>query len=116
MLDLGATVCTSRAPRCEVCPLAAANSCAWRRAGCPDADPAAGSAGTSGRQSKFAGSDRQGRGRLVAALRLGPVVVGDLAATMGWPGDEQRAAAVAAGVIADGLAIADDAGNLRLGD
>jgi hypothetical protein len=55
-------------------------------------------------QSKFAGSDRQGRGRLVAALRHGPVPLGDLADVMGWPGDHARAGLVARGVVADGLA------------
>ncbi len=116
MLDLGATVCMARVPRCEACPLAAAQSCAWRRAGCPVPDPAIGSAGTSGRQSRFAGSDRQGRGRLVAALRLGPLAATDVAAAMGWPGDEARAARVAASVVADGLAMADNRGGLRLAD
>jgi A/G-specific adenine glycosylase len=109
MLDLGATVCTKSAPRCGECPLAA--SCAWAAAGGPD--PAVGSAGAGGRQSAFAGSDRQGRGRLVDALRLGPVSVSDVAEAAGWPGDPARAARVAAGLVADGLAVAE-AGVLRL--
>ncbi|MET0825453.1 MAG: A/G-specific adenine glycosylase, partial [Acidimicrobiales bacterium] len=69
MLDLGATVCRARAPDCGRCPIA--TSCAWR--GGAEPDPAVGSAGVSGRQSRFEGSDRQGRGRLVDALRHGPV-------------------------------------------
>ena len=67
MLDLGATVCARRNPRCHDCPVSAA--CGWARAGHPDPDPADGSAGVSGGQSAFEGSDRQGRGRLVEALR-----------------------------------------------
>ncbi|MGI8684576.1 MAG: A/G-specific adenine glycosylase [Acidimicrobiales bacterium] len=116
MLDLGATVCTKRAPRCGDCPVAA--WCAWRTAagvaGEPHrADPAVGSAGTGGRQSAFAGSDRQGRGRLVDALRLGPVAWDAVAAAAGWPGDDERARRVAATLVADGLAD-DDGASLRL--
>jgi A/G-specific adenine glycosylase len=100
VLDLGATVCTARAPACGRCPLAAV--CRWRLEGGPD--PAAGSAGTSGRQSEFEGSDRQGRGRLLDALRAGPVDSAALAAACGWPREAARAAAVAAGLIDDGFA------------
>lgn len=113
MLDLGATVCRARSPRCEACPVA--GDCAWGRAGRPDPDPAVGSAGVSGRQSTFEGSDRQGRGRLVDALRLGPVASAVLASTMGWPDDPERAARVAATLVADGLAEVDaKTGGLRL--
>ncbi|HVV36267.1 MAG TPA: A/G-specific adenine glycosylase [Acidimicrobiales bacterium] len=97
ILDLGATICTKRQPRCGDCPLS--DDCAWHRAG-PDPAPAR------TRQSKFEGSDRQGRGRLVDALRLGAVSAdpADLAEIMGWPGDTKRAQRVALSVVADGLA------------
>jgi A/G-specific adenine glycosylase len=110
MLDLGATVCTSRQPRCVECPLAGDSLCAWRALGGPGPDPAVGSAGTSGRQSTFAGSDRQGRGRLVSALRCGPVGWDALAAMAGWPDDPARADRVARTLVADGLAVATNAG------
>lgn len=106
MLDLGATVCTSRGPNCDGCPAAA--WCAWRASGRPAPDPAVGSAGVSGGQSTFAGSDRQGRGRLVDALRAGPVARAELASAMGWAADPARAHRVAAGVVADGLATFDE--------
>jgi A/G-specific adenine glycosylase len=109
MLDLGATVCTKSAPRCDGCPVAAC--CAWAGAGGPD--PAVGSAGEGGRQSTFAGSDRQGRGRLVTALRLRPVAADELAAAAGWPDEPERAARAAASLVADGLAVLE-AGALRL--
>lgn len=112
MLDLGATVCRSRAPQCDRCPVAAA--CAWVQAGRSEPDPARGSAGTSGRQAPFAGSDREGRGRLVEALRAGHVPTAALAATMGWPGDPERATRVAAAVVRDGLAEIRADGALRL--
>jgi A/G-specific adenine glycosylase len=103
MIDLGATVCTKRPPRCEECPLAL--HCAWRAGGCTGPDPAEGSGGTSGRQAAFPGSDREGRGRLVEALRRGPVPVAELDRAAGWPGDAGRASRVAAGLVADGLAV-----------
>ena len=69
MVDLGATVCVTRAPRCDAVPAGRRRTVRLVRAGPPGPDPARGSAGTSGRQSPFAGSDRQGRGRLVDAMR-----------------------------------------------
>jgi len=65
-------------------------------------------------QKRFAGSDRQGRGRLVAALRAGPLDAGEVAATAGWPQDPQRAFRVVEGLVADGLVLVDDVGTLRL--
>ncbi|MGV3759747.1 MAG: A/G-specific adenine glycosylase [Actinomycetota bacterium] len=102
MLDLGAGVCVRRSPRCEDCPVR--HRCAWWASGRPGPDPADGSAGVGGGQPRFAGSDREGRGRLVEALRRGPVPVAELAEAMGWPEDPGRAASVAARVVADGLA------------
>jgi A/G-specific adenine glycosylase len=67
MLDLGAQFCTAK-PRCASCPVARA--CKWNLEGGPD--PAPRSAGVSRPQSKFQGSDRQVRGRLLAALRERP--------------------------------------------
>jgi A/G-specific adenine glycosylase len=102
VLDLGATVCVKRAPRCDDCPIR--SSCAWFVAGRPTPDPAEGSAGTSGRQSTFEGSDRQGRGRLVQALRTGPVELARVADVVGWADEPDRALRVADGLVVDGLA------------
>ena len=102
MLDLGATVCTKRRVRCEACPIT--RHCAWHLAGHPAPDPADGSAGTRGRQGTFEGSDRQGRGRLVDALRRGPVPADEVASVMGGPDDSARADRVAATLVVDGLA------------
>ncbi|NNC81246.1 MAG: A/G-specific adenine glycosylase [Acidimicrobiales bacterium] len=104
LLDLGAGTCVKRAPKCEACAVRA--RCAWAGEG---ADPAIRSAGVSASQSRFVGSDRQGRGRLISALREHPIHRNDLAKTMGWPDDVDRAEAVAAGIVRDGLAnIIDD--------
>ena len=102
MLDLGATVCRARSPRCGECPVS--DDCAWFGAGTPAPDPAVGSAGVSGPQSSFEGSDRQGRGRLVDALRAAKVPAADLARAAGWPDDPDRARRIAEGLVADGLA------------
>ena len=102
MVDLGATTCTKRAPACGRCPVSA--TCAWAAGGWAAPDPADGTAGTGRRQSAFAGSDRQGRGRLVDALRRGSVALDDLGAASGWPADPGRARRVAATLVADGLA------------
>ncbi len=102
LLDVGAGFCRPQ-PDCEPCPFSSA--CGWYRVGRPGRDPADGSAGVSTRQSTFEGSDRQGRGRLVRALRDGPVTDADLATVMGWPGEEERARRVAATLVGDGLAV-----------
>lgn len=66
LMELGATVCTARAPKCGVCPL---SKCAWRAAGHPPGDAPRKPAQT------YAGTDRQVRGRLLDVLRAstGPV-------------------------------------------
>ncbi|MFV0523102.1 MAG: A/G-specific adenine glycosylase [Acidimicrobiales bacterium] len=99
LLDVGATCCRSRDPDCAPCPFGP--GCRWRAAGRPDPDP--GRIPVSRRQSRFQGSDRQGRGRLVDAVRRAPVPADRLAEVMGWPDDPDRAGRVAAAVVADGV-------------
>jgi A/G-specific adenine glycosylase len=103
MIDLGATVCVRRAPRCGECPIE--EQCCWH----DGPDPAA----PAHKQSRFAGSDRQGRGRLVDAMRVGPVAVDRIPEAAGWPDDPARAHRVADALAADGLAVEHD-GALRL--
>jgi A/G-specific adenine glycosylase len=111
MMDLGALVCTKAVPACGRCPLAGA--CAWATGGCRAPDPAGASAFVSRPQSRFEGSDRQGRGRLVAALRRKDVPWGEVPEVMGWDGDIERARRVALTLVDDGLALGDASG-LRL--
>ncbi len=113
VLDLGATVCVRRSPRCDDCPIR--SRCAWARAGFAEEDPAGRSAGAPTRQARFDGSDRQGRGRLVAALGSGDVPVDDAARAMGWPDDAARASRVVADLVRDGLVV-EDRGMLALPD
>ncbi|HEX5616022.1 MAG TPA: A/G-specific adenine glycosylase, partial [Acidimicrobiia bacterium] len=70
LMDLGATVCTARTPRCDACPLRA--RCASRGAAPHEAERS--------RQAPFAGSFRQRRGQVLARLRAdaGGVPVADL--------------------------------------
>ncbi len=103
LLDIGALHCTRRSPECGGCPIS--RRCAWSRSGRGTADPAGGSAGAPRRQTAFEGSDRQGRGRLVAALRRGPVSLPSLADATGWTDDGGRAARVADDLVAEGLAV-----------
>lgn len=112
LVDLGAACCGAR-PRCEQCPLAE-GACRWANAGLPAPDPAVGSAGVSGRQSRFDGSDRQGRGRLVDAIRRAPLAPDAVAAAAGWPDEPDRARRAAATLVRDGLARWDTRGRLRL--
>jgi len=112
LLDLGAVVCVTGDPHCRECPVL--RRCRWAARGRGLPDPARGSAGVSTPQSTFAGSDRQGRGRLVDALRRGEVRSGRVAGIAGWPTDPDRADRVAAGLVREGLAVRDGNGTLRL--
>jgi A/G-specific adenine glycosylase len=67
LMDLGATVCRSRAPECARCPLV--TSCATR--GTHDRE-------TRHRQGRYEGSFRQRRGDVMARLRNGSVAAGDV--------------------------------------
>jgi len=104
-MELGAIVCTARAPECGRCPLS--SLCAWRAAGFPDTGD------TRPRQARYEGSDRQARGAVLKVLREAgdheapfPAVVPD------WPDAHQRDRAIDS-LIADGLVEAID-GMLRL--
>lgn len=61
LMDLGATVCTSRAPRCAACPLRSECRARGRIAFAPPR-----------KQAPFAGSNRRLRGQVVAALAAAP--------------------------------------------
>lgn len=104
-MELGATVCTARSPRCDACPIA--HACAWRAAGYPDTGDAR------RRQARYEGSDRQARGAVLRRLREAPehaLPIDEVAA--GWPDPRQRDRAIDS-LVADGLVEAVD-GALRL--
>ncbi|GAA3621968.1 A/G-specific adenine glycosylase [Microbacterium awajiense] len=104
-MELGATVCTARAPSCEACPIA--RQCAWRAAGYPDTGD------TRRRQARYEGSDRQARGVVLKQLRdaAAHAIAADRVAA-DWPDPQQRDRAIDS-LVADGLIEAAD-GLLRL--
>ncbi|HUG84477.1 MAG TPA: hypothetical protein VMM13_07920 [Euzebya sp.] len=69
LMDLGAGLCTARRPRCADCPLLTA--CSWAGGTAPD--PAALGGHRPRPQGTFDGSARQARGRIVTAVRAGPI-------------------------------------------
>ncbi|MFC7490626.1 MULTISPECIES: A/G-specific adenine glycosylase [unclassified Knoellia] len=93
VMELGALVCTARAPRCGDCPVRA--RCAWVLAGSPAYD------GPVRRGQKWHGTDRQVRGIIVQALREATGPVGRAALAPGR--DEQQVDRCLAGLIEDGL-------------
>jgi A/G-specific adenine glycosylase len=78
LMDLGATICQSRAPQCERCPIE--NACLWRTTGQPAA-----AAANSARTPKFETTARFARGRIVDALRDQPASESELAALLPQP-------------------------------
>jgi len=95
LMDLGAVLCRPQRPSCGDCPIGDAGACAWLAASANRTvtDPAHGSAGTSARQGRFEGSDRQGRGRLLRRACEGAIARGQLAGAAGWHADPDRAGA-----------------------
>jgi A/G-specific adenine glycosylase len=97
MMELGAIVCTSRDPRCDACPLA--DVCRWRALGYPEyAGPRA------PRQQRYAGSDREARGRILAVLRKSELPVPEEGLLEAVPDDERRRRCLD-GLVKDGLAV-----------
>jgi A/G-specific adenine glycosylase len=105
LMELGALVCTARAPRCADCPVA--SSCRWLSTGSPRlaerVRPVQG----------YAGTDRQVRGRLLAVLRDSPSPVGREVLDQVWDLEEQRERALA-GLLSDGLVTQLPDGRLTL--
>lgn len=93
-MELGALVCTARAPVCSECPVA--DLCRWRQRGYPAYD------GPPRRGQAWTGTDRQCRGRLMSALRDSPVPVPKIQLDLVWPDELQRERALD-GLVADGL-------------
>ncbi len=94
LMELGATVCSARAPRCGSCPLAA---CGWREAGYPPA------AGPKRPAQRYAGTDRQARGRLLDVLRDNHSPVTRHQLDTAWPADTAQRDRALASLLLDGL-------------
>ena len=96
IMELGAVVCTNRTPLCDSCPIR--RDCAWRAAGYPEYTGVRKTV-----QKKFAGSDRQVRGLVMAELRSTHRAVTDAEITSLWPDTAQLHRALTS-LVADGLA------------
>jgi A/G-specific adenine glycosylase len=94
LMELGATVCTARTPRCGLCPLGA---CAWRHAGYPPTQ------GPARRVATYAGTDRQVRGRLLDVLRSNDSPVTRAQLDVAWLTDTQQRDRALDSLLADGL-------------
>lgn len=109
-MELGAIVCTARAPRCGDCPIA--RFCEWRGAGYPDNAPE-----KRPKQAAFEGSDRQVRGRIMQLMRSATAHVPEsdalAAAEAGTLRDPAQSRRALDSLIADGLVVEFE-GGLRL--
>jgi A/G-specific adenine glycosylase len=121
VMELGAVICTARAPRCSACPVA--QDCAWRAAGEPPPSYVP-------KGQAWHGTDRQVRGAIMAVLRAasrpvprvlfdapvlstatdeGPVS-GALARLHALESAPERLERCVSGLLADGLAVERDGG------
>ncbi|WP_198966511.1 A/G-specific adenine glycosylase [Mycobacterium shottsii] len=105
LMELGATVCTARAPRCSLCPL---TRCTWQQAGYPPDN------GPPRRAQAYAGTDRQARGRLLEVLRANtaPVTIAEL--DVAWQRDCTQRARALKSLLADGLVVQTTDGRFAL--
>ena len=106
VMELGALLCTARAPRCADCPVR--QRCSWREAGYP------GGTGPVRRGQAYAGTDRQVRGLLLAVLRGSPGPVDGDALAAVWTHDPGQRARALDGLVADGLVEPQAGGRYQL--
>nr|WP_246280215.1 A/G-specific adenine glycosylase [Nocardioides daedukensis] len=96
VMELGALVCTAKAPRCHSCPIE--DRCAWVAEGRPA------HAGPPRKVQGFAGTDRQVRGRLLSVVREADHAVAKPRLDVVWDEPVQRERALAS-LLADGLLV-----------
>lgn len=93
IMEFGSITCRASNPRCGDCVVA--QSCRWRRNGCP-------ASGRTGRTQRFDGTDRQVRGRVMKVLRDKSDVV-HLSDIEGVAPDREQVMRCLDTLIADGL-------------
>jgi A/G-specific adenine glycosylase len=106
LMELGATVCVARTPRCADCPVF--DACAWQRLGRPAGD------GPARRAQRWAGTDRQVRGRLLDVLRGAPGPVAPAAMDAAWTTDPAQRGRCLDSLLVDGLAVQTADGRFAL--
>ena len=109
MIEIGATICTARKTQCGKCPLK--ETCTWTKNQAAT-DPAI--SVKSKKLETFEGSDRQGRGKLINALRNEPIMEKDVPQIFGWPNDHKRCKRVLKKLEKDGLIVIADSGKISL--
>ncbi|MFV8265800.1 A/G-specific adenine glycosylase [Mycolicibacterium peregrinum] len=104
LMELGAVVCTARTPQCGGCPL---SRCRWRAAGYP--------AGTvAKRVQRYAGTDRQVRGKLLDVLRASSSPVTRAQLDVAWLTDTAQRDRALGSLLVDGLVEQTDDGLFAL--
>lgn len=101
VMDLGASVCLARGPRCTECPVA--DWCAGPESYVPTAP-----------QARFEGSNRQLRGAIVRAVVAAPRTMDDLVRHTGFPPDEVDLAIE--DLVTEGLLAGDEKNGFRVAD
>ena len=104
VMEFGAVICTARNPGCDHCFIA--SHCHWALAGKPQSTVAV-------RTQKFAGTDRQVRGKLMAVLRDASGSVPKSQLDEVWTDGLQRERALD-GLVSDGLVEVMRSGRYRL--
>lgn len=104
LMELGALVCTAKTPKCGECPL---THCAWVAAGKPGPSTAPRPA------QKFAGTDRQVRGKIMRLLRESESPVEQSLIDALWPDQPQLSRALFS-LLDDGLAVQNEDGYFHL--
>ncbi len=105
LMELGATVCTARTPKCGRCPL---SRCQWRQAGFPPSE------GPARRPQRYAGTDRQVRGRLLDVLRGNNLPVTRDQLDVVWLRDTGQRDRALESLLADGLVAKTSDGRFAL--
>lgn len=105
LMELGALICTAKNPACLLCPLP---ECSWIDAGRPAYT------GPAKKVQKFAGTDRQVRGKLMSVLResTGPVERALLDTV--WPADPGQRDRALDSLLVDGLVEQTESGLFAL--
>ncbi len=97
IMEFGGAICTARQPQCATCVIQ--SHCMWKGRG---DDPSASTATSSKPQARFAGSNRQLRGRVIAILRNGPMLVTKLIESLEAT-EPQRASLVVDALAREGM-------------
>ena len=95
VMELGALVCTARAPLCEECPIR--SRCAWVARGRPS------SGGPARPAQRWHGTDRQCRGRLLQLVREHDDWLPHEAFITAWPDDDAQRERCLSALLGEGL-------------